>query len=370
MRKTLVAPVAILGSCLIFVLNLLAAAPDLDSLDWSVMASRNLSANPPTGDAVKAFMSKLDGPGPQYPLGICYARFADLEHSGTLSLVVSEGDGRFCHLFVVDKSAPSLEEYSFDLAHGADGPEIQDLARNGKLELIVPTDLTAYMGGDHCIAQWPVVYAWTGNGYKDVSGRYRAYYEQQLTLLKKDITATEARNAQPDQQIVSQGPVFPPQANRSERAKQQSSTQSSVAVASGNQAPGYGPSASFRGPAVPLSTPQPSAAPQLERYGLDCTKAEAAKIERLLGISRDAGMGDAVKWANSDNPVDREFATDILDDIATREALEYLKTLAHDPNRQVADSAKISLKHVGPTVNAVERESIPDYAGNPAASAR
>jgi HEAT repeat protein len=81
--------------------------------------------------------------------------------------------------------------------------------------------------------------------------------------------------------------------------------------------------------------------------GLNCTKAEAAKIERFLGISHEAGMSDAIRWKNSDNADDRSFAAWVLTDIGTPEAMEDLQTLSHDPNSDVATSAKYALEQVG-----------------------
>jgi hypothetical protein len=45
------------------------------------------------------------------------------------------------------------------------------------------------------------------------------------------------------------------------------------------------------------------------------------KIQRFLG-TRDAGMSDAIKWANSGDPHDRIFATYILGDIGTPGAID------------------------------------------------
>ena len=99
--------------------------------------------------------------------------------------------------------------------------------------------------------------------------------------------------------------------------------------------------------------------------GLACTKAEAAKIERFLGTSRDAGMTDAIKWAASNDPNDREFAVEMLGEIETPQAIEYLGTLSHDSNRQVAESAKGGLANPGPAVHTVDREQATDAAGKP-----
>jgi hypothetical protein len=80
---------------------------------------------------------------------------------------------------------------------------------------------------------------------------------------------------------------------------------------------------------------------------LDCLKAEAAKMERFLKTSKDAGMADAIVWANSTNPGEREFATYVLSDIRTAEALKYEQTLSRDPEHDVAESAEQALNDWG-----------------------
>ncbi len=70
-------------------------------------------------------------------------------------------------------------------------------------------------------------------------------------------------------------------------------------------------------------------------------------MERYLGNSNDAGISDAIRWANSDDPIDRDFAAQILGDIGTGEALKYEQTLSRDSNHDVASWAKYQLEHWG-----------------------
>jgi hypothetical protein len=107
---------------------------------------------------------------------------------------------------VVDKTVVGFQRYSFDLSRLGDRPEIKDLDGNGKLELIVPTDLTGYQGAVYCMAQWPVIYAWTGSSYGDVSNHYKSYYEKQLVSLKKEVGDAEAQKEHPEQRPGAQGP--------------------------------------------------------------------------------------------------------------------------------------------------------------------
>jgi hypothetical protein len=336
-----------------FVSPLWAAQPDLATADWSVSSPHSLATNPPVDDAILAFLHKLTRDGEINDLGMCSSRFADLRHSGNLSLVASTSDGRFCYPLIVDKTPSGFELYVFDQPH-TDIGEIQDLGGDGKQELIVSTEFTSYLGAMHCVAIWPVIYAWTGNGYTDVSNQYRGYYEKQLASMKEQIAAAGERNAS----AVSPMPALPASVRQI----------SPVVVNSEHTS---GPSAGFGVPAfVPAPEMSPSAASpaatSTPAYVSDCTEAEAAKIERFLGISKDAGMSDAIKWADSDNPYQREFAADVLRDIGTPDAVEYLRTLTHDSNRTVAGDAQISLSAVGrPVLHTIDRDEVQPLTGSP-----
>jgi hypothetical protein len=171
-----------------------------------------------------------------------------------------------------------------------------------------------------------------------VSREYKEYYEQKLASLKEEIAAhsgaEEAQAPAPRQTSASQ-PTMPhlPPALFSHGASPDSDGPSVAAV---NNAPEASTS--------PLEAP----AGQPELYNAECTEAEAAKIARFLGISKDAGMSEAITWANSDSPKSRELASFLLADIGTPDATEYLKTLSHDSDNGVAELAGLQLGK-GPT---------------------
>lgn len=315
-------------------------------------APESLVVKPPSDEAIVTFVAKLEGIDPDF--SICSSQFANLRRSGDLSLVVFTTDGRFCTPNIFDKGDSGFERYTFN--EDSDTPKIKDLTGDGKLELVVPTALTAYLGGGHCRAWWPVIYAWTGSNYTDVSSKYKSYYGRQLASLQKQIEVAEEQKERAEQASASQGaePAASPkilmQAVPSEEEK------ASEPVQGGYQS--WLP--------VGSSTLQPPALPPPDSSGLDCTKAEAAKIERFLG-SRDAGIADAIKWKNSNNPYDREFAAWVLADIATPEAISDLQTLSHDPDSQVVIGGKYGLKQAmeGPEVYTVDGESIPEASSKP-----
>ncbi len=85
----------------------------------------------------------------------------------------------------------------------------------------------------------------------------------------------------------------------------------------------------------------------------ECQAAETAKIERFLGLNPVAGLDDAIKWAGSTNPAERQFALPILRDIGTPEALADIQTLSHDSSPVVSAMAKLTLAGIaaGPQTN-------------------
>ena len=81
-------------------------------------------------------------------------------------------------------------------------------------------------------------------------------------------------------------------------------------------------------------------------YELDAKLALAAKVERFLG-SKDAGMLDAMRWANSSDPQERILAAQVFADMATPDTLTYEQTLSRDTDRTVAAFASRQIKYWG-----------------------
>jgi hypothetical protein len=321
--RSVVAIILLAGTVSVLSSSTWATQQDLAANDWSVNSQQSLAQRRPSDQAVLALVEKATGEKHQH---LCTPfEFANLRNSGNLSLIVSTQSGTVCGVQIIDKTSSGFELYYVDSLY----VEAKDLGGTGTSELIATTDLTYYEGANHCQAEWPVIYAWTGAGYSNVSDDYKQYYHQQLGSLKKQIAVLQLATHQPQAPALAETPVG----------------RGTTVVA---ETEGGAPEASVH---VEMSSPwpqaadeMPAAAPGPDAEGGDCVRAEAAKIERFLGISRDAGLDDAIKWANSDDPWTRVFASEILADISTPDARLYLRRLSRDPNRMVAGEAKDDLE--------------------------
>jgi hypothetical protein len=178
-----------------------APHPDLETADWSIKQARSLNAEPK--DVVWKLMGHDDSdPGNGK---LCSFQFADLRHSGQLSLAVTYDNGGTgdCNDFdVFDKTAAGIEDYDF----GADPvfDDIEDIDGDGRHELVVDRSF-ASIGRDHCTATWPVIYAWNGSGYADVSGQFKDFYRHRLQELTRQLAPSPTRTPVAEQPYMVEG---------------------------------------------------------------------------------------------------------------------------------------------------------------------
>jgi hypothetical protein len=265
--------------------------PDLARRDWSVNAQPSLATSPSSAKEVEGFVSWLLN---EQGDPLCSFTFADLRGSGRLSLVIytNESGWKACQeVKIIDQNSyasikgPDFKSHTL-LTSVTDGDArkmVRDLEHKGKLELVFDR---GFLEQNHCAAHWPVIYAWTGADYEDVSHRFKSLYVEELAEVTRTLSSME-------------------------------SARRSGAVGSGR--------------------PNES---QVNFDDEDCVKAEKTKIERLMGVSRNAGIEDAIKWAESARPADREFAIPILWDIGTPKAFKRLHSMMSDPDESVAGAAE------------------------------
>ncbi len=261
--------------------------------DWSVNASPDLAAQPPSREVVERFVRSIEISvtdtsglvgGTQK---LRSYKFADLRHDGFMSLVAETGpDGAascsdshnavFCAVYIVDKTRTGFEIYkafgSID-AGGTVPLGVQDLRHDGNLEVIISQPFTSIFR--QCIATWPAIYAWTGNGYTNVSDRFKDLYRGQVDALNKLI-----------QNLPPTGPSY-------------------------------------------------------DQRDKECLQAEVAKLQRLLG-SPNAGLEAAIAFTNSKDPMKITFGIFDLMGIDTPEARQYLNTLPNSPDPNVKSVLKQS----------------------------
>jgi hypothetical protein len=267
-----------------------SSGPKLASDNWSVNASPNLGKNPPAKKKVEKFVAFMEDSvsgdsilGVEGGTYICSFRFADFRHDGSFSLFAGIGvvDRPSCGEFeVIDKTASGFELYQSGGSIGAGGDMLANI-KDLRHDSNLEFLLHAGLGEipQRCAADWTAIFAWTGDNYTDVSAQFKDFYRERLESLKKIIPALQP-------------------------------------------------------------TPGPNGYTLSEK---ECLEAEAAAIERFVGVSRDAGVDQAVRLATSKDNSERDFATELLGEIGTPQARKYLETLAKDSDNNVATHAKYSL---------------------------
>ena len=292
-------------------------------------ASNNLRDRPPSKQAVWNLVAHVwgeDWDGDRDK--ICSFRFADLRHSGELSLVAIIDGGSAvvsCDLLaILDRTPAGFEEYDYIWA-GLRSDDVNDFLKDidndGNLKIVVQP-YSVPTGEDLP----PVIYAWTGSDYTNVSSRYPKYYRDWLASLKKEIATS-----QKEREVQLEATPTP-------------STRNGIMIvvpAPSGSGPAPAPTAYPMRPEQPEGTVTTEPEPD---YDLDAKLALAAKIERFLGAN-DAGMTNAIGWANSPDPHERKLAAQVFADMATPDALIYEQTLSHDSDHDVAKFASRQIKY-------------------------
>ena len=98
-------------------------------------------------------------------------------------------NGGFCSVYIVDKTGKGFEIYKTFGSIEEDSTVplgVQDLQHDGNPEVVVNQRFASIF--KQCVASWPAIYAWTGDGYMNVSDRFKNFYRGQLDKLNKLIS--------------------------------------------------------------------------------------------------------------------------------------------------------------------------------------
>jgi hypothetical protein len=188
-----------------------ASQTKLGLADWSEKASPNLATKPPSKEEVKNFINALVSDD-ELDEEVCSFRFANLQHGENLSLVVgTDSSGReLCNeIYIVNKVPSAFDVYN---GVGSGGTDVSDDIESIQGKLVYVGDSSLGMVKGQCYANWPVIYAWSGDSYKNESDRFKDYYQGQLERLKKTISdiSTKQNTADADQlecQLAEQGQI-------------------------------------------------------------------------------------------------------------------------------------------------------------------
>lgn len=292
--------------------------PKMASYDWSVKVSPNLASKPPSMKILVNFLNfVLDSAGELDPdIGqgesddehagyVCSFHFADLRGNNSLSLVVGLGvpNRPSCrNVYVIDKTASGFEVYTTGGSIGDGGDvagNIKDLKHDGHLEYVYYDSLASR--STRCIPSWPVIYAWRGDGYKNVSDEFKDFYRQKIDSLNQIIAKLQDER----------GPE------------------------------GY------------------------DLDDKQCLEEQVARIKKFLAIAPNEGLDEAAKLAKSNDPAEREHAAYLLGGIGTPEAQKCLQALSQDSDAAVAYMGKRYMQQIAKDPDRPAEEFAREKAASP-----
>ncbi len=166
--------------------------------DWNAMISALHTAKPPSDEQTYPFvMAMVAGEpdsGAQSPedealagVSVCSAGFFKISESGSYSLVASlDVNGRhFCNdVEVIHRGASGLTIQNVWAREADDVNEIvRDLDKNGKKELVIPSELSGYAGA-RCSGAWNEIFGLRSGILVDRSAEFKDFYKAQLAPLE------------------------------------------------------------------------------------------------------------------------------------------------------------------------------------------
>ncbi len=182
--------------CLVPTVATVADQTDLAKRDWSVKAADSLVSHLPSKESVAALLGELIASDPSSFISdeIDSFRFVDLHRSGTLSLVVEQGASRCggAEIDIIDKTPSGLQIYRTEEGRPQTDELIEDINKDGNFELVVDVTYVFHDCASYD-AVFPVIYAWTGAGYGNVSNRFGEFYQRRLETLRSKLATIHAK---------------------------------------------------------------------------------------------------------------------------------------------------------------------------------
>jgi len=284
MRSTSLS-LSLLGVLTLSLTTVSHAAPAIS--EKSAPAARIQALTQANERAVKQFLvSLLDRSKEDEFFGVGPHRVVDLDGDGVPELLVALDDsGRAFYntlrIVWADGAGFRVQDLgSWNLASLAE--TVADLDGDGKMELILPQELTPYLGS-RPMATWRAVYRLDKNRrYKARSESFGTFYEsRELPRIAKDIEQTRTNADRLSERRVSDRILV--------------------------------------------------------------LEIERDKLHRVLGDDPEAGLPSALEWATSSDPTRRLLAVGVLSDIRLPQAQQALKVLARDAHRDVGILAERAL---------------------------
>ena len=226
---------------------------------------------------------------------------------------------------IFDKTASGFDAYTSWAAFGENS--VQDINHDGKFELVLDSPIGP--PGSSLACTWPLIFAWTGSDYREVSTQFKNYYRRHLDELDKEFGVES-----PEQAKADPLPSFQTAPTLVLNSKKSVSGSDSLSSIRNDESAAVGSSSTPSESSVASSSESGN---QTDQY---CAIIDKSKTEQFLGIHSDQTVNYAISKSESNESSDRELAAYLFSYIDTSEATQDLQRLAADADPSVAEVAK------------------------------